>query len=181
VDAAILIGYPSRAGLQYDYLFDCDLTPVCSPGYLNQKGPLQTPGDLGKHTLLQVYPSARDWSVWLEANKVEGITPDAGLQLDSYDVSLNSAAEGIGIALGLQPYISRDLESGRLIELFPGLRVRNPNRWYLAYRNEKCDQPKLELFRNWLLTEIRADETLLVADDPTVPVAESSRKSIRGN
>lgn len=166
VDAAILIGQPGNAGLHYDYLFDCDLSPVCSPGYLERHGPVETPGELAGHTLLQVYPSARDWYVWLEANDGAGVNPDAGLQLESYDVALSSAAQGMGIALGQQPYIAGDLRAGRLLELFPDRRVRNPNRWYLACRSEKCRQEKMELFRQWLLAEVQADETLFSASDP---------------
>jgi len=31
VDAAIVIGQPREKALQYDYLFSCELSPVCSP------------------------------------------------------------------------------------------------------------------------------------------------------
>ena len=173
VDAAILIGQPANPGLHYDYLFDCDLSPVCSPAYLAKHGPVSAPGELADHPLLQVYPSSRDWFVWLEANAVVDIDPDAGLQLESYDVALSSAAQGMGIALGQQPYVSRDLCAGSLVELFPDLRVRNPNRWYLACRNEKWQQHKMELFRQWLLAEIQADETLPVGAESGARAAVS--------
>ena len=39
--------------------------------------------------------------------------------------------------------------------------IYNPQRWYLVYRNEKSKQSRLALFREWLLAEIAADETLL--------------------
>jgi LysR family glycine cleavage system transcriptional activator len=115
---------------------------------------------LNGHTLLQVYPSADDRSAWLDANKLRDINPDTGLQLESYDVALTSAAQGIGIALGQQPYISMDLQTNALVEIFPEHRVANPNSWYFVCRKEKSQQKKLEIFREWLLQEIREDQTL---------------------
>ena len=73
VDAAILIGQPGETRLHYDHLFDCYLSPVCSPAYLERHGAITLPGDLSTHMLLQVYPSARDWQVWLDANQADGI------------------------------------------------------------------------------------------------------------
>ena len=83
-----------------------------------------------------------------------------GLQLESYDLALSSAAQGMGIALGQQPYVERDLVTGTLVELFPGLRVANPRSWYLVCRKGKQDQNKLAIFREWLLAEIAADPSL---------------------
>lgn len=160
IDAAIMIGQPVGANLHFDYLFDCELFPVCSPAYLHKHGPIAEPSGLVGHPILQVYPSAGDWSAWLETNDVTGVSPDSGLQFESYDVALSSAVEGIGIALGQQPYVDRELSGGSLVEIFPDLRVRNPNRWYLACRSEKRHTSKLDLFREWLLGEIRDDRSL---------------------
>jgi LysR family glycine cleavage system transcriptional activator len=163
VDAAILIGQPGESRLHYDHLFDCYLSPVCSPAYLERHGAICVPGDLSTRMLLQVYPSARDWQVWLDANQADGVNPEEGLQLESYDVALSSAAQGMGVALGQQPYISEALHSGELVELFPERRVTNPNRWYLAYRSDRRQQQKVEPFREWLLGEVSADDTLPAA------------------
>ena len=160
VDAAIMVGQPGDTGLHYDHLFDCELSPVCSPGYLEKRGPIDDPADLAGHPLLQVYPSAKDWHIWLESNGAGHINADAGLQLESYDVALTSAAQGMGVALGQQPYVATDLQTGRLVELFPQRRVPNPNHWYLVCRSEKRHQPKLTIFRDWLTGEIAKDPDL---------------------
>ena len=166
VDAAILIGQPGETRLHYDHLFDCYLSPVCSPAYLERHGAITLPGDLSTHMLLQVYPSARDWQVWLDANQADGANPEEGLQLESYDVALSSAAQGMGVALGQQPYISEALRSGELVELFPERRVKNPNRWYLAYRADRRLRQKVAPLREWLLGEVSADDALASAAGP---------------
>ncbi len=167
VDAAIMIGMANNPGLHYDHLFDVQMFPVCSAGYLEKnRDKLSKPQDIPPRDLLQVYPSASDWPNWLEAQGMATVDMTQGLQLESYDLALSSAAQGMGIALGQQPYISRDLASGALIEIFPGLRTLNPRSWYLACRKEKREQPKIEIFRAWLLEQIASDEQLLLNHDP---------------
>jgi LysR family glycine cleavage system transcriptional activator len=68
----------------------------------------------------------------------------------------------MGIALGQQPYMSRDLDSGMLVEIFPGRRIKNPNEWYYVCRKEKKDYSKIETFRKWLLEEVAADPELFI-------------------
>jgi LysR family glycine cleavage system transcriptional activator len=163
VDAAIMIGHPDNPTLHYDHLFDAELFPVCSPAFLEREGPFNTPGDIRPEQLLQVYPSPDDWSLWLGSNQAAALDTDRGLQLESYDLALNSAVQGMGIALGQQPYVDRDLRAGTLVELFPTRRVPNPRRWYLACRQEKQHLQKLTIFRDWLFSEIVEDATLVSA------------------
>lgn len=160
VDACVMIGNPDRQELHFDHLFACELFPLCSPGFLQANGPFDSPNDLGGATLLQVYPSASDWPVWLHENKVGGVDLQDGPQFDSYDLALSGAVQGLGVALGQQPYVDRDLDSGMLVEMFPGTRVRNPGDWYLVCRKESADQSKIRRFRNWIQSEIAADESL---------------------
>ena len=169
IDAAIMVGQPVDSSLHYHFLFDCELFPVCSPNFLQKNGPLETPEQLASQPILQVYPSAGDWRVWLEGNEITGVSPDSGLQLESYDVALSSAVQGIGIALGQQPYIGDELENGTLIEIFPQLRIANPNHWYLVCRNEKRHTEKIIALRDWLSQEIALDKTL-----PQFSVSNSS-------
>jgi len=172
IDAAIMIGQPQFSHLTYTHLFDCELFPVCSPAYVEKHGPLGAPIDLSEQPLLQVYPSGSDWHVWLDNHKLQTIRPESGLQFESYDVALSSAVQGMGVALGQQPYVARELDSGALVELFPGKRVLNPNSWYMVSRGEKAELPKTCLFRQWLLSEI--------ADDPALDkLSENARLNQR--
>jgi LysR family glycine cleavage system transcriptional activator len=161
VDACIMIGQPIGSGVHYDFLFACQMFPVCSPGLLETLGPITTPAELAPGTLLQVYPSERDWRLWLQAQGLHDINPDAGLRFDSYDLAYTAALQGMGIALGQQPYIGSELAAGLLVEIFPGARVDNPNKWYFACREEKSRQPGIETLRQWLLREVAADTSLV--------------------
>jgi len=160
VDLCVMIGTPSHADLHYDYLFSSRIFPVCSPALLNGDTRLDKPRDLARHTIIQVYPSAQDWSVWLEEKHVHDVDPNAGLQFDSYDLALNTAAQGLGVALGMEPFVNRDLESGLLVEPFSGGRVFTHGDWYLACPSDKADNEEISIFREWLLQEVKEDKAM---------------------
>ncbi len=157
IDVCILIGDGTRSDLHYEFLFSSQIFPVCSPSLLRDNNPFDTPEELAGHTLLQVYPSEKDWWTWLEKNGIEGVDPDSGLQFDSYDMALNTAMQGHGIALGMEPFVNHDLEAGLLVEPLPGLRVYARGDWYLACRKEKTSMEKVVKFRAWVLEEICKD------------------------
>lgn len=157
IDVCVLIGGATRSDLHYDYLFSSWIFPVCSPSLLPDGNPFGSPEELARHTILQVYPSEKDWWTWLEKNGVEGVDPDSGLQFDSYDMALNTAVQGHGIALGMEPFVNRDLEAGLLVEPLPGRRVFALGDWYLACRREKANSDKVTKFRAWMLSEILQD------------------------
>jgi LysR family glycine cleavage system transcriptional activator len=160
VDASIMIGQRSNDSLSYTYLFATELFPVCSPALRNRPVPLLKPDDLCGHTILQVYPSRRDWLFWLERSHVTNVDADSGLIFDSYDHALAAAREAVGVALGMQPYVAKYLACGELVEAFPGMRVRFDSDWYFVCRKERAKEPKISAFRAWLQQE--------VADDPDI-------------
>lgn len=157
VDLCVMVGEPDQAGVHYDYLFSSELFPVASPALKDGRRPLSEPADLEHHTLIQVYPSRGDWYQWLEHSGEIGLDPDSGLQMDSYDLALNTAAQGLGVALGMLPFVNRELQAGSLVELFPGRRVEARGRWFLACRQELQADERVTVFREWLLEEVRAD------------------------
>lgn len=157
VDLCVMVGEPDQDGVRYDYLFSSELFPVASPALKNGRLPLSEPGDLEHHTLIQVYPSSGDWFQWIDRHGVTGLDPDAGLQMDSYDLALNTATQGLGVALGIQPFVNRELQAGSLVELFAGCRVEATGRWFLACREELGDDERVSVFREWLLEEVRDD------------------------
>jgi LysR family glycine cleavage system transcriptional activator len=160
VDVCVMIGQRSRANLRYDYLFSSRVFPVCSPAASESLFRNGDPAQLIEAPILQVYPSRRDWWVWLEANSVQGVDPDAGQQFDSYDLAMNSAMQGIGVALGMEPFVNRDLAAGLLVEPFPDRRTYVPRDWYFVSREEKSENSDVVTFRQWILEQIAADTSM---------------------
>lgn len=157
VDACIMIGKATQEELSYTRLFSVNVYPVCSPSLKTGRHAIKTPVDLVRQTILQVLPSHRDWVFWLEHWEIGNVDPDGGLIFDSYDHALSAAREGVGVALGMQPYIAKDFRAGVLVEAFPGMRVRLDNEWFFVTRKERFKERKIAAFRAWLVQEVDAD------------------------
>jgi LysR family glycine cleavage system transcriptional activator len=135
--------------------------PVCSPATLAEYRLQDDPARLRLAPLLQVYPSRADWWMWLNANGIDGVNPEGGQQFDSYELAMNAAVQGLGVALGMEPFVVRDLRSESLLEPFPGKRTYTTGDWYFVCRDEKKTRADITAFREWILQQS--------AQDPDMP------------
>lgn len=142
----IRLGTGTFPGFSADRLVAADLTPVCAPSLAPRLG---TPADLANTTLLRVAHAAEDWPLWAEAAGLPPPRP-AGPLFDAYGQALQAAADGLGVAMGIRPYIDDDLKAGRLVAPFP---ITVPKRagWYLLYRPARHNDPAFGAFRRWIL------------------------------
>jgi LysR family glycine cleavage system transcriptional activator len=127
-------------------LFAADLLPVCAPRFATQ---LKRPGDLKGPSLLRVAHSPEDWPRWLKAANVSRLTA-RGPQFQFYGQALQAASDGLGVAMGIRPYIDDDLAAGRLIAPFTES-VPKGMRWYLVYRSFRTEQRDFAAFRRWII------------------------------
>jgi LysR family glycine cleavage system transcriptional activator len=142
----ITLGDGNWPGLVAEPLFAADLMPVCAPKLAAQ---LKRPTDLRGASLLRVAHSPDDWPSWLKAAGASRITA-RGLEFQYYGQALQAASDGLGIAMGIRPYIDDDLAAGRLVAPF-ALSVPKGMRWYLLYRGFQADQRDFAAFRRWIM------------------------------
>jgi LysR family glycine cleavage system transcriptional activator len=139
----VRLGDGQWPGLVATPLFAADLTPVCTPGMATTA--------LKGASLLRVAHAQDDWPRWLAAAGLRGVTAQ-GPVFDYYGQALQAAADGVGIAMGITPYIDDDLASGRLVAPF-GVRVAKGGRWWLVHRAARGADPGFVAFRDWLVAE----------------------------
>src|SRR5262245_38381863 len=142
----ILLGNGDWSGYEAEPLFSADLFPVCTPAIAER---LTHPSKLGKETLLQVAHSPEEWPLWLKAAGVKLGVNALGPRFDSYAMAIQAALDGVGVAIGLRPYVEDDITSGRLVAPFL-LAVPKGRAWYLVYRPFRQDEPGLVACRQWL-------------------------------
>jgi LysR family glycine cleavage system transcriptional activator len=142
----IKLGDGDWPGLVAEPLFAADLLPVCAPRLAAQ---LKRPGDLRGPSLLRVAHAAEDWPHWLKHAGVARVTA-RGPEFQFYGQALQAAADGLGVAMGIRPYIDDDLAAGRLIAPF-ALSVPKGMRWYLVYRGFRTEQRDFAAFRRWII------------------------------
>jgi len=153
---------PDRPGLNYDLLFEALLFPVCTPGLAQAGLGLRQPVDLVNHALLQVYTTANDWHLWLQAAGVPDLKGRAAAQFDSYLLAIEAALDGQGVALAPHFMVAEDLKLGRLVRPF-AVEVRQPARWYLVCPTDRLEDRPVQAFRAWLKDEIAKDPAMLPA------------------
>ncbi|MGL4287385.1 MAG: LysR substrate-binding domain-containing protein [Phreatobacter sp.] len=142
----IKLGNGDWPGLIAEPLFAADLTPVCAPRLADG---LKKPADLKGPTLLRVAHSPDDWPSWLKAAGVPRIAA-RGPEFQFYGQALQATVDGLGIAMGIRPYIDDDLAAGRLVAPFD-TSVPKGMRWYLVYRGFRTEQRDFAAFRRWIV------------------------------
>jgi LysR family transcriptional regulator, glycine cleavage system transcriptional activator len=142
----IKLGDGEWPGLVAEPLFAADLLPVCTPRLAAQ---LKRSGDLKGPGLLRVAHSPDDWPHWLKAAGVARVSA-RGLEFQFYGQALQAAVDGLGVAMGIRPYIDDDLAAGRLVAPF-ALTVPKGMRWYLVYRGFQTEQRDFAAFRRWII------------------------------
>jgi LysR family transcriptional regulator, glycine cleavage system transcriptional activator len=142
----IKLGDGEWPGLVAEPLFAGDLLPVCAP---RLAAPLKRPGDLRGPSLLRVAHSPDDWPLWLKSAGVGRVTA-RGPEFQYYGQALQAAVDGLGVAMGIRPYIDDDLAAGRLIAPF-AMTVPKGMRWYLVYRSFQTEQRDFAAFRRWIM------------------------------
>jgi LysR family glycine cleavage system transcriptional activator len=146
----VKLGNGEWPGLVAEPLFAADLLPVCAPDLAAK---LKQPRDLRAAILLRVAHAADDWPRWLAAAGVSRLAA-AGPVFEFYGQALQAAADGVGVAMGIRPYVDDDLAAGRLVAPF-ALTVPKGKEWYLVYREFRAAQRDLMAFRRWLMRAAR--------------------------
>ncbi|NKC30682.1 LysR substrate-binding domain-containing protein [Falsiroseomonas selenitidurans] len=144
----IRLGQGAWPGLMATRLFGADLVPVCRPEMARS---LPSPAALARAALLRVAHAEADWPRWLAAAGAPQVTA-AGPVFEFYGQALQAAADGLGVAMGVRPYVDDDLAAGRLVAPFP-LALAKPEGWYLVHRPERAAAQGFRVFRDWLLAQ----------------------------
>ncbi|MEH2507619.1 DNA-binding transcriptional LysR family regulator [Bradyrhizobium sp. AZCC 1578] len=148
----ILLGNGDWPGLAAEPLFSADLFPVCTAATARRLG---KPSDLANENLLQVVHSPEDWPLWLAAAGVKLRRKALGPSFANYGMALQAALDGVGVAIGLRPYVEDDLAMRRLVAPF-AISVPKGQAWYLVYRPFRETDPGLIAFRDWLRRSFQA-------------------------
>ena len=159
IDIGVRYGAGQWLGLQAIKLMDEEIYPVCSPGFLQQRNSEFTLDDLSHETLIhdlsmETHQGFPTWQQWLAKAGITDLTSKRGMQINNSAAVLQAAIEGHGIALARSIMAHDDVQSGRLIRLFPQINFKSPLAYYVVYRPESASLPRLEAFRDWLLAEV---------------------------
>lgn len=143
----IRLGDGDWPGLVATPLFAADLTPVCAPALAAR---IRKPKHLRDAVLLRVAHAPDDWTRWLAAVGAKGVKADGPI-FDFYGQAQQAALDGVGVAMGIRPYVDDDLAAGRLVAPFD-VAIPKGRGWFLVHRPVRALEPGFRAFRDWILS-----------------------------
>jgi LysR family transcriptional regulator, glycine cleavage system transcriptional activator len=170
------------------WLFDEELTPVCSPALLASGPPLRRPEDLGSYVLLHLDDLDRpspwmSWSVWLEACGVRELQPAGAVHFNYFDQTIRATLAGQGVAMGRLPLVRDLLHDGSLVAPFPN-RISTGRAYWLVRAAFTAGRPDVNHLVEWISSQVRTEAAASKAQgsatgaDPK-PAAKKPRKEPR--
>ena len=164
IDIAIRYGDGNYPGLRVHKLGLEEVFPVCAPSLMEGKHGIREPDDLRWHMLLhddwvlqaeQVCPS---WKMWLKAAEASKVDPQPGTHFSSASLAIEAAIAGHGVVLSSTALVADDLEAGRLVRPFgEQYSTQLEMGYFLVYLEASESDPKIVVFRDWLLAEYTSD------------------------
>jgi LysR family glycine cleavage system transcriptional activator len=145
-DFAIRYGLGAWKGLHAERLLSESLSPVCAPGAMDDAADMEK--------LLSRCPLIHDtnedaWTLWFSCT---GIRPPRraprALMFSDYNLVLEAAAQGLGVALGRTGLIERNLADGSLVEC--SVKVSSPRAYHLVRHEHEPLRKQARLLWDWL-------------------------------
>jgi LysR family glycine cleavage system transcriptional activator len=170
IDFTIEHGDIRQEGSRYDYMFDIELLPVCSPSILNGSRPIREPRNLLEQVLLHSLLRMSYWKRWFQSVGIHDAIADNGLKFGNSSLVYQAAINGVGVAMADPRFVADELASGRLVPPFQQ-RLMTGRAYYLVGREQDAQEPSVTAFRDWVLSECRGEATGI---RPKKPLANTS-------
>jgi LysR family transcriptional regulator, glycine cleavage system transcriptional activator len=175
LDAAIHYGADDWPGVISHRLIGEEIALICAPAYLERRRLLE-PRDLEPHVLLQHARRPNAWREWLDAHQVHGVNASAGPRFEHMYMIMQAAAAGLGVALLPRLLVNDDVAAGRLMIPLEGS-FMSREAYCLVYPEAKRNDPKVDVFRRWLLREAENARRTALPGQPSGHRLRTSRRS----
>jgi len=154
LDVAIRFCAPAAVPAGTPRLFGEHVFPVCSPRLARAKHPLRRPQDLKHHVLLHYDDPVGQWpwlqwNVWFEVMQLRDVVPQGALRFSQYDLVVQAALDGQGVALGRSPLLQRLIRQRRLVAPFAGA-AATPRAYFVLTASAAATRRPVQEFVAWL-------------------------------
>ncbi|QOZ67373.1 LysR substrate-binding domain-containing protein [Bradyrhizobium arachidis] len=145
-------------GLRIHKLLPFALTPLCSPAFVKQFGPLKSPHDLLRVPMIQ--KSDPYWPSWFARSGMPNVDlpTKAELSLDCRNLCAEAALRGHGVALLSPALYAHEIQEGRLVQPFPIVTDMTPRAYWLVYPVNRSRFPAVQAFRRWMTKPVQGEQ-----------------------
>lgn len=171
VDVAIRLGSDAElkqraAGLVRENLLEIEIVAVCAPKlFATCRNDLQRVERLARQVLIHTRPLPDEWRHWLEAfaastrdkavsRALAAIDPERGPVFETLNLGFQAAAEGIGIAIGIDAFVHEEIAAGTLVRPL-GFRRPSQRHFHVVARAGNANARAVGLYRRWLSEEAK--------------------------
>ena len=150
VDLAIVQGDPPWPGFRADVLMAESLIAVAAPSLLLE--PVTDPFDLLQFPALLHRTRPQSWNIWFNGQGADLPAPPTGPLFSQFEMLIDAACYGHGIAILPEILVRRELENGRLLRAHPHI-SQPSSAYYLLTPQAKIGINRIEKTRDWLLAQ----------------------------
>ncbi len=159
-DIDIRYGVPQWGDLVVEPLFEERIVPLASPAFIRRHR-LKRIDQLCNVPLIQSNVSVVQWSDWLRAFSNNRAPEQFALRFDRAQMSLDAAAQGLGVALESATNAGLYLAAGRLKPVFGMDNAVRVKAHFVVYPSRHARRPAVEAFLSWIHGEAARTETLV--------------------
>jgi DNA-binding transcriptional LysR family regulator len=153
-DLEIRYGAGGYADIEHRLLLAEQVTPACSPAYLNEFGPFDgfaSEAEIQRVRLLR--SPLEPWSSWFGACGLVRSEPQLGGQFNDLGLVYDAAASGFGVALVRLKMAAAWLDNGRLVRL-SARSTESPFGHYICWQPGALERWECAAFVDWLTQAI---------------------------
>ncbi len=154
IDLAIYYGDGHWPGLHTDFLFHEYFCCVCSPKLFSKikRWDLATVKKQCKFIYISAEMRKSVWQLWFKQAGLSEPERANRIFMESSMQAIEAAVNGLGIALIPELFIREDVAAKRLA-IFPKQKIKSPSSFYLVFPELSLQKKKVQVFRDWLLTQ----------------------------
>jgi len=149
-DLEVRYGTGGYTDLEYRPVLADEVTPVCSPSYLNEFGPFagfDSEAEIAQARLIRSF--LEPWGTWFVGCGLKRTEPSTGAQFNDVGLAYDAAASGFGVVLLRLKLGATWLDSGRLVRL-SARSVPAPYRHYICWQPGALERWECAAFADWL-------------------------------
>ena len=155
---------PNEVGIAVEPFPPEPIVVLCSPALARSHNGFRFPKDASKFPLIHSEVNLYRWQDWANDNGVR-LDTDRGLRFNRSFMSINAAADGLGICLESLMLVQQELTSGRLVAPL-GIDGPRLSCHSLVYLRSRSRTPKIALFRQWIEEALNQDAAFILPASP---------------